>query len=263
MVKMTSLTPQPKTLNPVWPNAGIRDWYHARLEDEVDMMTRSFEYWLKAEYRKTGLASDALPAIAMKWALRKLVKKWQQHFDRMSDDLADTFVGRVMSAGDAALRRQLRREGMSVKFQMTESMRSAYAAVVEENVNLIRDLPSKYGTQLTTEVMISVSRGRDMGYLAHQLEHQMGVCKRRAAFIAQDQNEKATSVLQAQRQMDLGITEGVWRHSHAGKVPRPSHVAADNERFKLAEGKLIDGEMIMPGQKPRCRCTWRSVIPGL
>lgn len=75
--------------------------------------------------------------------------------------------------------------------------------------------------------MQSVGRGRDLKTLTDELEKRYGITRRRAALIARDQNNKATSVMQSARQRSVGITEGIWRHSRAGKTWRPSHVKAN------------------------------------
>jgi len=253
---------RPRTIRPVRPNAGIQAWYEKQLDRAVNEMHNSIMYWLQAEYRKTGIGQDANPAIMMRWALSRLTKRWQRRFDRMARSLSERFVDKSMRAGDASLRSALKRMDMTVEFQMTESMRTSHEAVVTENVNLIKSIPEHHLNQVETLVMQSVSRGRDVGFLAKQLREQHGVTKRRAAFIALDQTNKSSSVLQSQRQRDLGITQGIWKHSGAGKEPRKSHVAADGKKFDLDKGMLIDGEHIMPAQLPRCRCQWAPVIPG-
>lgn len=65
------------------------------------------------------------------------------------------------------------------------------------------------------------------------------------------------------RQEGLGITEAIWMHSHGGKHPRPSHVAADGKRYTISEGMYLDGVWAWQRREPKCRCVSRSVIPGL
>ena len=142
-------------------------------------------------------------------------------------------------------------------------MNNALQATIAENVGLIRSIPEKYFTEVEGLVMRSVARGRDLSYLTDELQKRYGITRRRAALIARDQNNKATSVMQAARQQSLGITQGVWRHSHAGKEPRPSHVKADGKVFELSKGMYLDGKWVMPGEEINCRCTWSPVIPGL
>ncbi|ELV4297825.1 phage head morphogenesis protein, partial [Salmonella enterica] len=90
-----------------------------------------------------------------------------------------------------------------------------------------------------------------------------GITRRRAALIARDQNNKATSVMQSARQRSVGITEGIWRHSRAGKTWRPSHVKANGKRFDLRKGMFLDGKWVLPGEEINCKCGWEAVISGL
>lgn len=219
-------------------------------------MQTSLVYWVKAAYRDAGLAKgmamDKNPASLILVALRALTRRWQLSFNELADSLAQQFALRVRANADAALVGHLRSNGFSVKFTMSPEMRTAYEAVIGENVALIKSIASEHLSDVEGLVMRSVSRGRDLGTLTAALQKRYGVTKRRAALISRDQNNKATSVLQSVRQQKMGITEGLWRHSHAGKVPRPSHVKADGKRFTLAEGMYLDGEWVMPGQLINC-----------
>lgn len=252
----------PRTIRRTIPNAGTRAWYQRQLDDAIKEMHDSVVYWLKASYRKTGIAEDANPAVLMRDAIKKLTGRWRKYFDQMADKLADRFVQRSLDGVEVGLRTAFKDMGLTVEFQMTEAMRASSKAIVFENVNLIKSIPEQYLTQVETLVMQSVQRGRDLGTLSKELQHRYGVTKRRAAFIALDQNNKATSALSAVRQQELGLTKGIWRHSHAGKEPRPEHVAADGKEFDLDKGLFLEGEWVLPGQAPRCRCTWSPVIPG-
>ncbi len=262
MNRRKSKTTTERTLRAIRPNAGIRAWYQKQLDDALAEMHASILYWLKAEYRKTGIAQDANPATMMRDAMRKLGRRWQKYFDQMADKLAGRFVQRSLAGVDVSLRSAFNDMGMTVEFKMTDSMRTGFQAVIGEQVNLIKSIPEQYLTQVETLVMQSVQRGRDLGTLAQELEHRFGVSKRRAALIARDQNNKATAVLSSIRSRDLGITEGIWRHSHAGKHPRPEHVEADGERFDLSKGMFLEGEWVLPGEAINCRCTYSPVIPG-
>lgn len=253
-------------LRAVRANAGIDAWYRKRLQDAIQQMQTSLVFWLKAQYRKQGFAQDAAdgtPVMHMRKELRKLTARWQASFNGMADTLSKEFAERVKSNADAALTGNLKERGLSVKFTMTDEMRNAYQAVIGEQVGLIKSIASEHLTDVEGLVMRSVARGRDLGELSKALQHRYGVTKRRAALIARDQNNKATSALQSARQQHLGITEGIWKHSHAGKHPRPSHLKADGEKFDLAKGMYLDGKWVMPGEEINCRCTWSAVIPGI
>ena len=228
-------------------------------------MQKSVVYWLTANYKASGaaVAMDASPAVFMRDAMRKLAKRWTKSFDDIAQSLADRFAGDAMKNSDVSLRNALDTAGFTVEFKMTAPMNNALQATISENVGLIRSIPEKYFTEVEGMVMRSVARGRDLGTLTDDLQKRYGITRRRAALIARDQNNKATSVMQAARQKSLGITQGIWRHSHAGKEPRPSHVKADGKVFDIDKGLYLDGKWVMPGEEINCRCTWSPVIPGL
>lgn len=234
-------------------------------------MRNSVLFWLSAAYRRAdvpavagdGLAADDIPSRELQEALDRLSQQWQNRFASLARWLGKEFASSVTAYADKTLDARLRSKGLSIPFTQSPGMRDALQAVINEQVELIRSLPEQAMTQVSGLVMRSVARGRDLGTLTEQLQKHFGVSRRRAALIARDQNNKATSVMSAARQQHLGVTEGVWRHSHAGKTPRPSHVAADGERFKLSTGLFLDDEWVLPGEAINCRCTWDPVIPGL
>ena len=247
------------------PNAGVEAWYRKELDKLVREMQKSMVYWLAANYKASGaaVAMDASPAVFMRDAMRKLARRWQKRFDDIAAKLAQRFTSDAMKNSDVSLYNALESAGLTVEFKMTPAMNNALQATITENVNLIKSIPEQYLTQVEGLVMRSVSRGRDLAYLTDELEKRYGITRRRAALIARDQNNKATSVMQTARQQSLGITKGIWRHSHAGKEPRPSHVKADGKEFDLSKGMYLDGKWILPGEEINCRCTWSPVIPGL
>ncbi|MFL9998458.1 phage minor head protein [Paraburkholderia sediminicola] len=112
-------------------------------------------------------------------------------------------------------------------------------------------------------MMRSVQTGRDLGGLTDELQERYGITRRRAAFIAQDQNRKATATVTRVRQEGLGITEAIWLHSHGGRHPRKLHIEADGKRYPVSVGMYLDGAYTWPGREPNCRCVSRSIIPAV
>ena len=257
----------PEAIPSIRPNEGITAWYQRQLDHRIVKMHKSLLHWLSVEFRRLGIeqgyAQDAIPSIALRRELRKLTGTWQGVFDKMAGWMSEQFAERVVHFSDGTLDKRLRTKGFSVRFVQTDEMKDAYGAVVGEQVSLIKSIAAEHLQEVEGLVMRSVARGRDLGYLTHELQERYGITRRRAAFIARDQNNKATSTMQAARQKQLGISKGIWKHSHAGKVPRPSHVKADGKEFSLDKGMFLDGKWVMPGEEPNCRCTWKAIIPGL
>lgn len=254
-----------KTLKPTRPSAALRDMYAKELDKLIKEMFNSTHYWLVANYKKDTpkIAMDANIFSIMKSAMNKLTKTWQKKFDDIAKKLATRFVDKGVNHADLTLKNAFKDAGFTVDFKPSDDMKVKIAASIDENVQLIKSIPDKYFGELNFIINQGIQRGFDVGHISEQIRLKYGVTKRRAAFIARDQANKVHSVITQQRQMDAGITQGEWVHSHAGKVPRPSHVKAGKDKliFDLQKGAFIDGKYILPGQEPNCRCTWHAVLP--
>lgn len=257
-------------LRAIRANAGLEAWLRKRLEREIADMAKSIEWWVGAAYRKQypritlNLGQDAAPADLLQRVLDSLRTRWGARFDALGEEIAEKFAERSGSNTDDAIEAAMRAAGMRVKLQISKAQRDQLAGTIQENVSLIRSIPEQYLTSVEGAVMRSVLAGRDLGTLTSELKAAHGVTHRRAAFIARDQNNKATAYFTKTRQLELGIQEAVWVHSGAGKHPRPSHVKAGSDRvvYNVAEGWLDPhlNKRIWPGTEPNCRCTCRSIV---
>ena len=263
--------PAPKKARAIGPNAGLTAWFQRRLEAEIEAMSRSVTWWTRAAYRKQydriDFAQDAVPADLLSRVLAALRQRWGNRFDELGTELATKFAQKASKTTDQAIEAALRAAEIRVTLQITEAQLGQVAAAVQQGVSLIRSIPEQYFTSVEGAVMRSVQAGRDLASLTQELEASYGVTHRRAAFIAKDQNNKATAALNRTRQIELGIEQAVWVHSGAGKHPRPTHVRAGQDKvvYNVAQGWLDPaiGKRIWPGTEPGCRCKSRSLIPGL
>lgn len=256
-------------INPIRPAAPSRIRYQRRLDAAIAEMTTSLAYWLRAAYSHeppATIAQDASASRLLQAAFDRLESRWLRRFDELAPKLAAWFATSSRSRVDGSLQTDLRKAGFTVRFKQTPAMRDAFNAVIDENVGLIRSIAERHLAQVRTSLMQSVATGRDLGYLADQLEKHTGVTKRRAAFIARDQNNKATAVMVRTRALELGVTQARWVHSAGGKTPRPEHVQASRDRliFDMAAGHDFgNGEgVVWPGTAINCRCVAVPIVPG-
>lgn len=251
---------------PIRPSAATRTAFQKRLDTAIQEMTRSVIYWTRAAYRSDEPATVALAQDgALNDAFDKLAARWLGKFDTLAEQLAHWFAQDHKNRVDRTLKNQLRTAGFTVRFTMTAPMRAAFNAVIDENVALIKSISSRYLESVRIDLMQSVQNGRDLGYLTERLVKKTGVTQRRAAFIARDQNNKASVVMARTRMLELGITRAKWVHSAGGKTPRPAHVKFSGQEFDLATGHdFEDGEgHVLPGQAINCRCVAVPVLPKL
>ncbi|SDR17482.1 Phage Mu protein F like protein [Paraburkholderia tuberum] len=266
-------------LRTIRPNAGVSAQYQKQLDKWVAAMHRSLIYWIAAQYRAnppptlahdaaTGAYRDGSSATAMRRMLDRLAGQWASEFETAAARLARYFVDRAASTTDMQMRDALKGAGFSVQFKATAGVNNAMQTAIGENVGLIRSIAEQHLSNVQGIVMRGMQQGRDLSYITDELTERYGVTRRRAAFIARDQANKATGAIKNARALELGITQERWRHSGAGKHPRQSHVEASRDDggkgrlFDVAKGCLIDGKYIWPGSEPGCRCTGKLVIPG-
>jgi len=250
-------------------NLGLEARYRRALQLLLRDMAVDIRKRLKRAYRpaRERLALDAHamdddPVVSLRTLLRHLAIRWQRRFDRMAKDIAEDFATRAQGDLDFAFRKRLKEAGFTVRFRPTEHMVSAYRAVVAENVALIRSVPHQFLKDVEGAVWRSALKGGGAYELSTEIRAKYGISARRAAFIASDQGAKARTTFEQSRRSELGIKFAVWKHSHAGKIPRPTHVKMDGQRFEIAKGMWDPevGQWIQPGYLPRCRCTSRAVI---
>lgn len=269
------LSKNDKVLRPIIPNVGVEYQYRRRLWDLIGKMHTDTVAAIKKNYSDPAtMAHDAdddnvdteqRPLVQrLRQMFAELEDRWFNNFDEAADRLADYFATDIQDRVDRVLRAILKKGGFSVRFRMTPAMRQALQATIAGNVSLIRTIPRQYHSQVQELVMRSVTTGRDLGYLTKQLYARYDITRRRAAFIARDQNNKATSAMTRARQLDLNITKAIWKHSHAKKEPRPTHLANDNKVYDTRTGWYDPAERryIFPGELIQCGCMSRSVIPG-
>lgn len=261
-----------KSTRNVQANRGIEVAYRRELESLIGDMNASVQYWLTAAYRRNpprmakvvDLAQDAAsPSERIKRVLNDLGKRWITKFDEAAPRIAESYMRSQFKASDNSFKQALTDAGWTVKFNPTPAVRDALNASIEENVGLIRSIPTEYLQQVQGVVMRSYSAGRDLKSMVDGIKELYPKVGDRAVTIARDQSNKANATINRTRQLQLGLTQGIWMHSGAGKVPRPTHVKAGKDKlvFDLKKGALLDGKWILPGQEINCRCTWRCVLP--
>jgi SPP1 gp7 family putative phage head morphogenesis protein len=228
-------------------------------------MADSVEYWLQAQRKAAPpvLATDSTPAEQMQFEFKKLAERWQGKFDDMAPKVAESFLKNQFRGTSTAMRMALREAGWSIEFTMTTAIRDAFEASLAENVGLIKSIPSQYLQEVEGIVMRNYAAGRDLKSMAAEIRARYHVAANRAVLIARDQANKGNAVVLRARQTELGIKESIWMHSHAGKTPRPTHVAMNGKRYDVAKGMYDSAvkKWVFPSELIGCRCQGRSVLP--
>ncbi len=162
----------------------------------------------------------------------------------------------------------------AVKFDPSTVSKNVKADL-RKNVNLLDDIEKKHAKQIYEAALRSISAGRDLQSLCTALMKVKGVTKGRAAEIALSLNNKATAMINRERQSALGIAHAIWMYANAPCMKDPSHsLAADaqqdaahrsanGQKYEISKGLFVDGKWTWPGVEEGCKCCSRSVLPGL
>lgn len=159
----------------------------------------------------------------------------------------------------------------TVKFDPSR-VTDAVQADIWENILLLEEINSDSADRIYDAALRSISAGRDLSVL-HDALMQLngrGMTTRRAGEISLLLNNRATVLMNKERQESLGVGQAVWLHSGApceADPKRPTgqdaaHRAANGKSFDISSGMLLNGKRTWPGFEPGCRCISKSVIPG-
>ena len=216
------------------------------------------------------VAMDASVTAKAKKVLSKLKAKFENLFNSNSILLASNMVEGASKTSRTALHVSLKQlsGGLSLKTGIvTQGQGQVAQAAVQENVSLIKSIPSEYFKNITGSVMRSITTGRGMADLLPEIQKYNGMTARRAKNLALDQTRKAYNSINKQRLVALGVKQFRWLHSGGGQVPRKSHLGINGivfsfenlESEQAAHGVPLADRGI-PGQAINCRCTMQPVI---
>lgn len=249
---------KPILLPDLRPNAGIHARYRANLNRMLREVRNEVQEAVKNHWHQSApIALDASPLAEL---IDQIMIRWIQRLNELPQKLARDFVKGTLNSYDRRFDAALRKAGMTVNLQLTDTTRMAMRKAIGMNVGLIKSIPMVYLTDVQKYVNEAVDAGFDLATLTDNLDHAYHIGRNRAKLIARDQANKVHAVMEQARRQEIGVKRAQWRHSSAAKEPRKSHVKANGEEFDINKGMLIDGEYILPGEKIGCGCTSRAII---
>jgi uncharacterized protein with gpF-like domain len=130
--------------------------------------------------------------------------------------------------------------------------------------DFIKSIPERHLNSVADATYNSITNGNGLQDLEGFLEQFDQKTQNWAHNTALDQTRKAFNGLNAGRMKQIGIERGEWIHSGGSQHPRELHEEFDGQTFDLNKGAPVgddDGNDVMPGDEPNCRCTFAPVIP--
>jgi SPP1 gp7 family putative phage head morphogenesis protein len=108
--------------------------------------------------------------------------------------------------------------------------------------------------------ILSNGANKTVTELRGAIEDRLDVSRAKADYLARDQVTTLNSQISHERMRAAGIEEGYWTTSNDERV-RDSHAEMDGELFSIDDPPEVDGEAVLPGEPPLCRCVTMPRLP--
>ena len=274
------------------PSPHARDWYARRMKLLVQVMDGR----MRVYFNKTG--ETLTPSDREE--LARLRVRFTNLFGEEARPMATAFFNKNITYTKASFRaatkpiveateqdlRDRKRKAMSkqTRFQIklnakTDKLElSQFEDAIEDNVNLIKTIPSKFFDKIGKAVELRTVGKMSRGALVKRIKELGGVTQRRAELIADDQTAKVTERMMLARCRNAGIKRVMWLHSSISMHPRDyhktrwdGHTGKYNGKpnglngyiFPIDKPPVIDrktGERGYPAQLINCHCFLTPVI---
>lgn len=262
-MELFSPTGKPIVLPAVHANLGIISAYRRWLLGLIDSLSKETTAEIEKAWGDVPEKQIAEDSDRMSWlqlALFRLRGKWIRSFENGVHTHVPAMLGQVQRSVDGPLRLGLKGKGLAIPFRPTTAQTEALRATVRQNVAAIKSIPESALQRVEQTVWNGVMKGLSTGHIVKALREDHQIERRHAERIATEQVRRATGQLNVTRCLEVGITEGIWLHSHGGKHPRPEHVAANGKLFDLRQGMYLEGKWVWPGSEYGCNCSFKPVI---
>lgn len=273
------------------PSPHARDWYARRMKLLVQVMDGR----MRVYFNKTG--ETLTPSDREE--LARLRVRFTNLFGEEARPMATAFFNKNITYTKSSFRaatkpiveateqdlRERKRKAMAkqTRFQIklnakTDKLElSQFEDAIEDNVNLIKTIPSKYFDKIGKAVELRTVGKMSRGALVKRIKELGGVTQRRAELIADDQTAKVTERMMLARCRNAGIKRVMWLHSSISMHPRDvhrrkwdGHTGKFNRKPNGFNGYIFDidkppydpvaKQYVYPAQLPNCKCTLVPVL---
>lgn len=273
------------------PSPHARDWYARRMKLLVQVMDGR----MRVYFNKTG--ETLTPSDREE--LARLRVRFTNLFGEEARPMATAFFNKNITYTKSSFRaatkpiveateedlRERKRKAMAkqTRFQIklnakTDKLElSQFEDAIEDNVNLIKTIPSKYFDKIGKAVELRTVGKMSRGALVKRIKELGNVTQRRAELIADDQTAKVTERMMLARCRNAGIKRVMWLHSSISMHPRDvhrrkwdGHTGKFNRKPNGFNGYIFDidkppydpvaKQYVYPAQLPNCKCYLTPVL---
>lgn len=147
-------------------------------------------------------------------------------------------------------------------YYMGEFFRIAIDRWVDENVSLIKTIPTETLGDMRTAVKEGFLNGKSATNIMKDIQRRYNTGKSHARLLARDQIGKLNASVTKAQQQDAGIEEYIWCTCGDGRV-RESHKELNGKRFRWDDPPIVDNRKnrrCHPGEDYQCRCRAKPIF---
>lgn len=216
------------------------------LVDQIDDLREEYERTrgIRTDADRLDGLSDKIEAIK-----QKLARGWAKRMATLKGVITKTGT-QVSDFNGKQVKKQFKAVlGVDV-FAAEPWHNDELAMWTRKNVELCKDIGEAAVRRVETTVTEGVRSGKMTKDIAKQVQKDMGITERRAAFIARDQVGKLNGKLTELRQRGLGIDEYVWQGIMDNRE-RDEHRQQEGITYSWSNPPPTGN----PGYDYNCRCT--------
>ncbi len=174
---------------------------------------------------------------------------------------AEKMVAEVAKANEQDWRKMSAEVGRGIEREVAQAhIAPAMAKLREDQIKLIRSLPTEAAERVNRVVVEGLSKGTRAETLAKEILETGRVTRARCDTIARTETSRAATTLTQARAEHIGSDGYIWRSSKDGTT-RPSHRAMEGKFVRWDSPPTLDGLTGHCGCLPRCRCYCEVVVP--
>lgn len=274
---------KPIRLKPLVMPMIIARKYASDLSRLVRDMVKDYQSIIEIYRDKRGQATGDDMVTDLDVKFNRLGREWQKRFKEYAESNTPKTVQKVLKSSDLQIKSILSDWFAQKRFTLFGqsvplALREVIKASIQENVALIKSLPTQYEERVRGAVYRAVAGGGTLKDLRHELTKYAIMTNNRAKLVASDQTHKVFVSVAAKRMESVGIKKFEWIHTHAGKTQRPYHLrkwdgvsgkkdghpnGLNGFIFDLNHLPVIDERTMergLPGRLPFCHCRLAPVI---
>ena len=247
-------------------NASADYFYRKAIDKEIQKYLDALLTDLKKVYAVFRISNSARSENASPNGVLAVMRRYKGAkfalLMKNSRKIIEQWIKKAKRSTDKNIRKVLyEMAGKEVKISYDANFDDLLNVMIEENVQLIKNVSSQTITNVESIVYDAMTTGEGWFGIEKSLKHQKEIIGDRVKRIARDQTSKTNQALSELTQRDAGVKFFMWRTAQDERVStgKGGHKQLNNKIYKWGDVEhypVIDsyGNQGLPARRVNCRC---------